>query len=139
MERIKPADKPKAVKDVVIKCMDFRYHEDISRILRDNHDVNFDQVDQLTIGGSSKAVVDGSLKPSLEIAYAKHKARNVYIFDHIDCGGFGTLAAFDNDEQKEAQAHFASIDQAQAVINKMMPEFVVVSYVVGLDGEPIAH
>lgn len=139
MEITKPADKPKTVNDVVITCMDFRYQEPIRQLLIKKHDVDIDNADRLAIGGSSKAVADGTLTPSLKIAYEKHKAKTVYLFDHIDCGGFGGLAAFDNDEQKEARAHFDSIDQAQQILNKMLPEIVVVSYVVGLDGEPIAR
>jgi carbonic anhydrase len=103
----------------------------------DNHGLDIDQIDQLSIGGSSKGVVDGTLMPSLQIAYEKHNAKNVYILDHIDCGGFGSLQAFDNDEAKEAQAHFESLDRAQEVIKKSLPELKVITYVVGLDGEPI--
>jgi len=137
MDKLSPREKPINVKEVVIKCMDFRYHEVISQILMEEHDVNYDKTDQLTIGGSSKAIVDGTLMPSLKIAYEKHGARDIYVFDHIDCGGFGGQAAFDNNERKEADAHFESIDEAQAVLNKAFKDLVVVTYVIGLDGERV--
>lgn len=137
MEKVKPGDKPKQVDNIVITCMDFRYHESIRDLLKDEHDVNIDQADQLSIGGSSTGIVDGSLMPSIQIAYDSHHTRNLYMFDHIDCGGFGSLKAFDNDAQKEAQAHFESIDKAQGIISKVMPEMVLVTYLMGLDGKPV--
>lgn len=139
MNKLTPGEKPKKVNDIVIKCMDFRYHEWISDLLDEEHDVDYDKVDQLTIGGSSLGITDGSLMPSVKIAYDKHETRKAYIFDHIDCGGFGGLESFDNDVQKEAQAHFESLDEAQAILNKAFQELVVVTYVMGLDGKPIAR
>lgn len=137
MDKLKPGDKPKEVDNVVITCMDFRYQETIRQILQETHGIDIDNVDRLSIGGSSKGVTDGTFTESLQIANEKHSARNVFLFDHIDCGGFGGLAAFDGDEQKEARAHFEEQDRAVQVINKVLPEFVVVTYVIGMDGEPV--
>lgn len=137
MAERKPRDIPKRVDHIVITCMDFRYLETINQILKDKHDINMQRVDHLSIGGSSKGVVDGSLMPSIKIGYEKHGVKNVYMFDHTDCGGFGGLEAYDNDERKEANAHFDSQDRAQEAIRKIMPEIVVVSYVIGLDGVPL--
>lgn len=137
MDKLKPGDKPKEVDNVVITCMDFRYQETIRQILQETHGIDIDNVDRLSIGGSSKGVTDGTFTESLQIANEKHSTRNVFLFDHIDCGGFGGLAAFDGDEQKEARAHFEEQDRAVQVINKVLPEFVVVTYVIGMDGEPV--
>lgn len=138
MSELKPAQKPQTVDNIVITCMDYRYQRVIKNILMDQHQVDIDEVDRLAIGGSSSAVADGTLMPSLKIARQKHSAQNVYIFDHIDCGGFGGLAAFDGSVQKEALAHFESLEKAKVAISAVMPELVVVTYVVGLDGEPVA-
>jgi carbonic anhydrase len=137
MEKVKPGDKPTQTDNIVLTCMDHRYQEAIREILMAKHNINIDHVDRLAIGGASAAIVDGSMMPSIHIAVEKHKAKNLYIFDHIDCGGFGGQAAFDNDVDKEAQAHFESIDRAKEAVHKVLPEIVIVSYVVGLDGEPI--
>lgn len=136
MER-KPRDIPKRMDDLVITCMDFRYLEIINQILKDKHYVSMLGVDYLSIAGASKGVVEGELMPSVEIGYKKHGVKNIWMFDHIDCGGFGGQAAYDNDERKEAEAHFESQDRAQEAIHRLMPELVVVSYVIGLDGEPV--
>jgi carbonic anhydrase len=137
LEILKPSDKPSEVKDVVITCMDYRFQETMAQLLKEEHGVDILQVDRLSIGGASKAVADGIFTPSLQIASKKHYAKNVYLFDHTDCGGFGGLEAFDNDELKEAKAHFESIDRAHEVFQKVLPGLVVVSYVLGLDGKPI--
>ncbi len=133
----KPRDIPKRVDHIVITCMDFRYLETIDQLLKDKHGINMLRTDFLSIGGASKGVVDGSLMPSIKIGYEKHGVKNVYIFDHIDCGGFGGQEAYDNDEQKEADDHFESQDRAQEAVHKIMPELEVVCYVIGLDGEPV--
>jgi carbonic anhydrase len=137
LHELKPADKPNEVNDIVITCMDHRYQEPIGKLLKEKHNVDINHVDRLAIGGSSKGVADGTLMPSIQIAFDKHHARNVWLFDHTDCGGFGGLNAFENDEQKEAQAHFESLDRAQEALHKLLPELLVVTYVIGLDGNPI--
>lgn len=137
MDKLTPRNKPHEVDSIIITCMDHRYQEPIKRILKDRHNIDIDHTDRLAIGGASKGVIDGTLMPSLQIAYEKHSTRNVYILDHIDCGGFGGLANFDNDEQKEAKAHYNSLDEARDILNKAFKDLVVVTYVVGLDGEPL--
>jgi len=137
MEKIKPGDMSTDVENVVITCMDKRYQRAIRDLLMEKHEIDINDVDRLAIGGSSKAVADGTLTPSLNIAFAKHNAKNVYIFDHIDCGGFGGQEAFDNDVDKETQAHFESLDAAQEAIHQIVSEVVVVTYVIGPNGRPI--
>ncbi|HET7528998.1 MAG TPA: carbonic anhydrase [Candidatus Saccharimonadales bacterium] len=137
MARLTPGEKPKEIENIVITCMDHRYQEFIRQILMDKHGLDIDHVDRLAIGGSSTGVTDGSLMPSIQIAYEKHGAKNVYMLDHLDCGGFGGLEAFDGSEEREAQAHFESLDRATEAIHKVLPELLVVTYVVGMDGEPV--
>lgn len=137
MARLTPGEKPKEVENIVITCMDHRYQEFIRQILMDKHSVDIDHADRLAIGGSSTGVTDGTLMPSIRIAYQKHSAKKVYMLDHLDCGGFGGLEAFGGSEEKEAQAHFESLDRATEAIHKVLPELLVVTYVVGLNGEPV--
>jgi carbonic anhydrase len=139
MDRLKPAEKPSGTDSVVITRMDYRYHETIKDLLDTKHGVDIDQVDQLSIGGSSKGVTNGSLNGSIKIAYEKHGARNAYLFDHTDCGGFGGLETFNNDEQKEAGAHFEEQDRATRALKELFPDLVVVTYVIGLEGEPLSR
>ncbi|MBX4188797.1 hypothetical protein KW792_01725 [Candidatus Saccharibacteria bacterium] len=137
MNQLKPTDKTVEVKDVVITCMDHRFQEPIVRFLKDEHEVDINHADRLAIGGSSKGVIDGTLMPSLKIAYEKHRAEKVWLFDHTDCGGFGGLEAFDRDEEKEIKAHNDSLAKATEAINKKLPELVVITFVVPLDGKVI--
>lgn len=137
MEKLTPGETPKRTDNVVITCMDFRFQKSVKRILAENNQIDIDEVDRLSIGGPSKAIAEGVFTTSLQIALEKHGAKNVYIFDHLDCGGFGGLEAFDGSPEKEVQAHFEAFDRAHEVLGKVLPEMVVVSYLVGLDGNPV--
>jgi hypothetical protein len=118
--------------------MDHRFQEPIGELLKDEFDIDIKHVDRLAIGGSSMGVVDGSLMPSIQIAYEKHSAKNVWLFDHTDCGGFGGLQAFDNDEAREVQSHFDSLKRAKEAIHKVLPRLVVTTFVIKLDGEAVS-
>lgn len=137
MNEIKPKDKPHNVDNLVITCSDHRYQQTISQILRDEYQVDIESSDRIAYPGSSKAVSDGTLIPPVQTLHRLHNFQKVWLVDHSDCGGFGGLEAYDNDEQKEIAAHFESFERATGAIHKVLPKLIVVSFVVSLDGEGI--
>ena len=137
MAEIKPIEMRHEIDDLVITCMDHRFHGPIREFLQDKFDMNIDRMDRLTEAGSSKKVVSGELIPSIQTSYKLHKIKNVWVFDHTDCGGFGGLEAYEFDENKEAEDHFKSLARAQEAIHKVLPQLMVKTFVIGLHGEEI--
>jgi carbonic anhydrase len=80
-------------------------------------------------------VADGTLIPQIQKSHSLHDISNVWVIDHADCGGFGGLAEYEDDETKEAQAHFESLTRAKQAIHKVLPRLVVTTFLIDLDGE----
>lgn len=135
MDEIKPRDMPHNVNDCVITCMDHRFQQLIYQKLKNEH--HLERYDRLAWAGSSKAVADGTLIPQIQASHRLHNIKKVWIWDHTDCGGFGGLAAFGNDEPKEIQAHFESQKKAAAAIHQVLPQLAVNTFVINLEGEAI--
>jgi carbonic anhydrase len=137
MNERRPRDLPHQTDNLVITCIDHRFHESVREILKEEYQVDIDHSDRLSEAGSSKAVADGLLVPSIRTSHRLHAIKNVYIVDHIDCGGFGGLKAFNSDEQRETEAHFHSQSRATNAINKILPQLVITSFVVNMNGESL--
>lgn len=137
MNKLKPRDIAPKTDNLVITCMDLRFHKITRQVLLEDYKVDVEESDRLILAGSSKAVADGTLIPQIEKSHELHGISNVWVVDHADCGGFGGIAAFENDESKEAQAHFESMARAQEAIHKVLPELVVTTFLINLDGEKV--
>lgn len=125
--------------NLVVECMDHRFH----RIVRDHLDrefgVDVDRSDRLIDAGASSAVTEDGLLDRCPLAQRLHGIKNVFIYDHLDCGAFGGLKAFNNDEQREMEAHIDSQKRAAEAISKILPSLVIRTFVINLDGEVVAH
>jgi carbonic anhydrase len=137
MAEPKPCDIPEQTDNLVITCMDHRYHKVIREILLRDYEVDIDEADRLILAGSSMAVADRSLLPQIKKSHDLHDISTVWVIDHSDCGGFGGLEKYDGDESKEQQAHFESMARAQQAIHRVLPQLVVTSFLVNFDGEKV--
>src|SRR3954466_10515763 len=120
MAEPKPRDISPQTDNLVITCMDNRFHKTTREILLEDYEVNIDESDRLTLAGSSKAVDDGVLIPQIQKSHQLYDISNVWVIDHADCGGFGGLAKYGGDETKEQEAHFESMTRAKEAIHKIL-------------------
>ena len=137
MNERQPKDYPHNVDNLVITCMDFRFQKAIREQLQEKYQVDIESSDRIAYPGASKAIADGTLIPTIQLSHQLHDIKNVYVIDHTDCGGFGGLAAHENDERKEIASHMDSMTRAQEAIRMVLPQLVVTSFVVNLEGEAI--
>lgn len=128
---------PHKVDNMVITCMDRRFQRAIRERLAEDYQVNIEDSDRLAYAGASQAIADGTLIPQIELSYKLHDIKKVYVVDHTDCGGFGGLKAYDNDEQKELAVHMESMTRAQDSIHQILPQLVVVCFVVNMEGQTV--
>jgi hypothetical protein len=134
MSEYRPVDLSRnSVNNLVITCADFRFQEAFNVSASGNYEI--DEADRLIYPAPSKAVADGTLMPAIEKLHALHGFEEVDIFDHIDCGGFGGLKAFEGVESREAQAHFRYLKLAKEIINQAIPELRVRGHVLGAQHE----
>jgi carbonic anhydrase len=139
LDEPRPKDLPDQVDNLVITCIDHRFQRAIARLLKDDYNVDIERSDRISYPGASKAVADGSLISAIQTSHRLHGIKNVWLFDHTDCGGFGGLKSFGQNEQKEAGAHFGSLDKAKQAINRLLPDLKVTAFTIGLDGKIIAR
>jgi hypothetical protein len=134
MSEYRPVDLSReSVNNLVITCADFRFQEAFMVSSVGNYEI--DEADRLIYPAPSIAVADGTLMPAIEKLHALHGFEEVDIFDHIDCGGFGGLKAFEGVESLEAQEHFKFLKLAKEVIRQSIPELRVRGHVLGAQHE----
>jgi hypothetical protein len=121
MAEPKPRDISPQTDNLVITCMDNRFHKTTREILLEDYEVNIDESDRLTLAGSSKAVDDGVLIPQIQKSHQLYDISNVWVID----------------ETKEQEAHFESMTRAKEAIHKILPQLVVTTFLVNLDGEKV--
>lgn len=134
-----PKDKPAKCDELVIECMENRFHEANREFLAEKYGFDLDEVVRLSWAGAYKGVVDGALIPQIEKAAELKAVKNITMVGHTDCGGFGSLEAFGGNENKEAAAQFATADRAIAAISKVLPNLLVRTHLLGLDGQEITR
>jgi carbonic anhydrase len=63
-----------------------------------------------------------------------HDTEIVILMLHSDCGAYGGLAAFDNDEAREAENHRQEMHRAMDFLLREMPDLRVRAYFVNFEG-----
>jgi len=127
-------DKGHHCKNLLIRCMDFRFH----RLLDDSLDRlfaeegGFGDYDSPGIaGGASKSIIDPISCPivfsAIDIAKEKHGIERVVIVDHIDCGAYGGSSQF-ADASLEEEFHRQKLFEAAEIIKKSYPNLKIALY-----------
>lgn len=89
-----------------------------------------DIFDYRTGVGSSKAIIDSlhdraSFFDVIRTSTRLHKVKQIWIFDHIDCGAYGGSKKFNYDREKEKEFHIKKLNDAEAIINEEFPKLKV--------------
>ena len=80
---------------LVVTCIDFRFVSTVrdyltNKGLRDNYDL-------ITFPGASLNI--NSIEENIDLSFKLHSPSEIYIFDHEDCGAYGT----DNSQKRHQQ------------------------------------
>lgn len=90
---------------LVVTCIDFRFVSTVrdyltNKGLRDNYDL-------ITFPGASLNI--NSIEENIDLSFKLHSPSEIYIFDHEDCGAYGT----DNSQKRHQQ----NLEIAKQTIN----------------------
>lgn len=93
-------------------------------------EIKDDVFDFRTGVGSSKAIIDSlydraSFFDVIKTSTHLHKTKEIWIFDHIDCGAYGGSERFDGDKEKEKEFHIKKLNEAAKIINEEFPDLKV--------------
>src|SRR3989344_83529 len=93
-------------KILVISCIDFRFVTKLRDYLVDQ-DLK-GSYDLITVPGASLNI--GEVLETIGLSFKLHNPKEVYIFDHEDCGAYGTSDSL--------ETHKENLRRAKEIINK---------------------
>jgi carbonic anhydrase len=109
----------------VVWCFDHRFELSFRKFLTRTGVEHFDAI---KIAGGAKALASpGSeterqfVLDQIRASIRLHETRRVILMVHSDCGGYGGLAAFDNDPVAEAGHHRDELYRAAEVLRQAIP------------------
>ena len=119
-------------RNLVIRCMDFRFWPSLDRLLNMlfEDEGGFGDYDSPGVGGGgSKSIIDEESRKvvfsALDIAIGKHHVNRAVIIDHIDCGAYGGSSKFTNANEEE-EFHKNQLIKAGGIIKDKYPELKVI-------------
>ncbi len=118
---------PHICKTLLIRCMDFRLNNEMIRWIK--RSVLFDgkNFDLISMAGASKDLVSDDYKISenfmkhIAVSIELHKAQNVIIFHHSDCGAYAKDYKFASPEE-EKKKQLEDMQEAKRIILKKYRE-----------------
>jgi carbonic anhydrase len=122
----------------VVWCFDHRFDLVLRKLLKK---IGVESFDPILVAGGAKNLASprsederqfvlGQIRSSIRL----HGTKNVILMLHSDCGAYGGLAAFDDDEKREADNHRHEMHKAVACLKTEIPEVQVRSFFVDFDG-----
>jgi len=112
--------------NLVLMCMDFRFHRRLGDVLGF---AGYREFDVLAMPGSSKALCEsasrGLILDSIATAIAVHGVKRVLIVDHVDCRAYGGSEAC-SDPDAEARMHERALREAALIVLERFPDLEVV-------------
>lgn len=115
--------------NLVINCMDFRFHEALESHLEEFFQYKVFTYDSTGSVGGSFSVIDEETRETvfeaIDIAVEKHEIERIIIVDHIDCGGYGGSGRH-TDEDMEREFHSAKLREAYKIVKESFPSLDIV-------------
>lgn len=84
--------------NVVVRCMDFRFHADLPALLAEHFGVECFEYDSPGGCGGAMSLIDDVSRElilnALDLAISLHGVRRLVIVNHVDCGAYGGSERF---------------------------------------------
>lgn len=117
---------PQVCDNLVLMCMDFRFHKQISDLVSY---AGYRDFNIMALPGASKAVLNDvsrdAVLSAVRLVIDAHGVKRVIIVDHVDCRAYGGSEAF-ADPSSEEQTHEEALQQAAAILRDSFPGLEVV-------------
>jgi hypothetical protein len=128
----------KGAKVLVLSCIDPRFTERLAHFLINDKDVHADY-DLVNLAGASLGVLQNdypSWKPMfydhLNIAVNLHNIKEVWVFDHLDCGMYKTTFGIESDLDKSIHVNY--ITELRKNLAESHPQLGFRGFVMMTDG-----
>jgi carbonic anhydrase len=110
----------------VVWCFDHRFRLVLEKLLKK---LGVERFDRIVVAGGAKNLSSPGTESErqfvldqLRLSIRLHRTKKVILMLHSDCGGYGGLAAFNNDTAAEAENHRREMHKAVACLKAAIPE-----------------
>ncbi|MCL5011124.1 MAG: hypothetical protein M1127_02860 [Patescibacteria group bacterium] len=104
----------------VVWCFDNRFTPALNEFVKNK---NYQHYDLIKVAGGAKPLAtpekeieEEYILKQIEISLKLHHSQRIVLMGHSDCGAYGGLAAFNNDEDREKQAHIEELTKAKSFL-----------------------
>lgn len=117
---IKTAGNLHICKYLLIRCKDFRLHDELEIWIRES-ELSKQRYDLLSSAGASKRLVDGNAGKRSDFledighSVSSHQVETIIIFHHSDCGAYALDHRF-NSPQEEKEKQLEDMKKARGII-----------------------
>jgi carbonic anhydrase len=116
---------------LVLSCIDPRFTERLAEYLR--NDRGLDEYDLIVLAGASLGAEQKAWQrmffDHVDLAVKLHHAKELWVFDHADCGMYKKV--FGKDERAQ---HYRELEQVKSLMAKKYPALAYVGYIMDLNG-----
>lgn len=122
---------------IVLSCIDYRFWPEALPLL----EKKYGEFDLIELAGGSKNLSSPNTEAdrkavleSINVSVNLHKAKQIILTNHIDCGAYGGSKKFKNLEA-ETIFHVSELDKAREIINKWFPGLKVITVLINKNKE----
>lgn len=121
------------VDDLVVTCIDFRFHDDLPQALR-GLGLGIEDYDLVAVAGGAgnlaKLGVDEHRKQvvleDIKLAVEAHHIKRVILLDHVKCGKYADrLGCTFTDDNEECEFHRQELREARKLLRAAHPQLTV--------------
>lgn len=123
----------------IVWCFDDRFSNALKSFVDNSKINNFDLV-KIAGGAKTLAICNDCPEKNfvlnqILISINLHNAKKVVLMNHSDCGAYGGLKTFEDDEEKERQTHIVELKNAANFLKDSLPKDISIETVfVNFDG-----
>lgn len=117
----------------IVWCFDDRFTPALNEFAKAK---DYQHYDLVRIAGSIKALSSPDKESDrayvlkqIEISLKLHRTPRVVLMNHSDCGAYGGLKSFENDEAKEKEEHAKELSMAKEFLQKNLSKQVPIDLI----------
>lgn len=116
-------------KAVLLRCMDFRFIEELECLLRKKHELEHGDYDIISLAGGIREIIDGGedspVLRAVDVACNEHGAVKIIASTHIDCAAEGRSTRWPSEEE-ENNFHMNRLIASGEILRHRFPECEIV-------------
>ena len=122
----------------VLTCFDQRIRTAVNKFL---HRRGILRPDMIVVAGGAKTLASPRndferdfILEQMRMSILLHKTQLAYLMCHSDCATYGGLAAYNGDQQAEAEHHCQELERAAELLKDRFPDLQVECFFVNFEG-----